>query len=356
MAKKATPRENPGNAPQKGDRSTGGAPVDPYAGQQYGNLSAQAAPAVQSKQPVKAPSPEDFTGGAVTKAVLKESLQHPATIYPLAGSALALSWSLMIAASPASLSLMMGLAFVSATSFVYNYVVKGPDKARDYINRLRDLRRMSEVSSLDKLAVSCRSAGFDEGAKEALELKSAYEQLSRYLDECHQMASVDRFASLAEESLKQGIHTLEQALAVFRARESLDVESLERELAGWKSRMAQLDPRSGEAQTLKVKIDSHTKRILLSQQSEEKLAKLIAESNEIETALQTTYLELVDLGDQGIDDFLRQDGDAVDRLNQAVAAARRVEQRLRGDDSEREALKEKYLHLNEENQASQENQ
>jgi len=42
----------------------------------------------------KMPSAEDFKGEAVQKAVLKETLEHPATIYPAAGSALALGWTL----------------------------------------------------------------------------------------------------------------------------------------------------------------------------------------------------------------------------------------------------------------------
>lgn len=317
-------------------------------------LKSKEGPGDASQRPsVRAPTPEDFSGGAVSNAVLKESLQHPATIYSLAGSALALSWAVVIAPSPASLGLALGLAFVSASSFVYNYVVKGPERAQAYVSRLRELRRRAEVSSLDKLAATCDAIGLEEGAKEARELKSAYEQLAGYLTECGQLPSVDRFSVLAEESMRQGIHTLAQAIAVFKARESVDLESLEQEVANWKKRLSKLDEQSTESRALKQQIDSHTKRIALCKQSEDKLAQLIAESNEIETALLTTYLELVELSDQSLDDFLRQDGGAVVRLNQAVDAARRVEQRLRGDDSENEAKQNKYIQLNQENQAPQ---
>src|SRR5262249_48226835 len=115
------------------------------------------------KQSVQTPKPEDFTGAAVERAVLKESLQHPATIYPLAASALALSWTVIVAPSPVSLGLMLGLAFTSASSFVYNYVVKGPERAQNYVNRLRELRRKCEVQSLDQLTVSFNRVGFGDG-------------------------------------------------------------------------------------------------------------------------------------------------------------------------------------------------
>jgi hypothetical protein len=297
------------------------------------------------RQSAPAPKAEDFAGSAVTKAVLKESLQHPATIFPLAASALALSWTVIVAPSPASLALMLGLAFTSASSFVYNYVIKGPEKAQNYISRLRELRRKSEVQSLDQLAVTFRRSGFVEAAKEAQELKAAYQQLANFLTQNSQLSSVDRFNVLAEETLRQGVSVLQQALMIFTAMESVDVDHLEADLSRWQMRLSHLDENSTEYRALKQQIDSHTKRIDLYKQSYDKLTQLVAESNEIETALQTTYLELVDSGNQNLDDFLREDGSAVNRLNQAVAAAKRVEQKLRGDDEEEQARQKKYLDL-----------
>ena len=304
---------------------------------------------------VRAPTPDDFTGGAISKAVMTESLQHPATIYPLAGSALAFSWTLLIAASPASMGLTLGLAFVSASSFVYNYVVKGPERAKNYVNRLRELRRQSETGNLENLAQQCDSIGFFWGSKEARELKAAYEQLADYLNERSAQASIDRFNVLAEDSLRQGIHVLDQAMNIFKARGTVKLDALEQELVYFRQRLAIVDEKSGEATALKTQIEAHCSRINLCKQSDDRLAQLIAESNQIETALQTTYLELADLNDQSLDDFFRQDGGAVNRLNQAVQAARRVEQRLRGDDKEAEEKQNKYINVNQENQAAQNN-
>ena len=82
-----------------------------------------------TQQPGKKPQAEDFTGAAVDKAILKETLEHPATIYPAAGSALAVAWTVMVAASPTSVAFALGCAFVGASAFIYNYVIKGPDRA-----------------------------------------------------------------------------------------------------------------------------------------------------------------------------------------------------------------------------------
>src|SRR5277367_2715327 len=101
------------------------------------------------QEPGKMPGPDDFKGEAVAKAVLKETLEHPATIYPAAGSALALGWTFIIAASPTSVAITLGCAFLSASAFIYNYVVKGPDFAAAHIAKLRELRKTQRLAQLD---------------------------------------------------------------------------------------------------------------------------------------------------------------------------------------------------------------
>lgn len=302
------------------------------------------------KKNVAIPSPDDFKGSAVTKAVLKQSIQEPATIYPLVGSALAITWTLLIAPTPASVAVVLGLGFVGASSFIYHYVVKGPERAEAYVNGLREARRASQARSLETIAEQCREIGLQEGAKEARELKAAYEQLMDYLKNTSKLDAVDRFSILAEDSLRQGVRTLEQAIAVHTAMTSIDLQALQQDRAHCQKRLRGLDEDSTEYRAIKQQMDSHNKRIALWQQSEQKLAELIAESNEIETALQTTYLELVDFGNQNLDDFLRADGGAVNRLVGAVEAARRVEQKLRGEDPEGDARRNKYIQLAEENE------
>src|SRR5260221_13689839 len=66
------------------------------------------------------PMAEDFTPRAVHRAVLQETLQHPATILPGALATVAALWSAAIDLSPASLIAMLGLSFVGAAAWVVN--------------------------------------------------------------------------------------------------------------------------------------------------------------------------------------------------------------------------------------------
>ncbi len=295
-------------------------------------------------------SADDFKGRAIDNAVLKESLQHPATIYPLVGSALALGWTAIIAPTPVSLAVSFGLAFISGSAFVYNYILKGPERAQAYVAKLREARRAQALLRLDQIADRAETLGFPEASKEARELKAAYQDLARYLTEHKERVSADRFRVLAEDSLKQGIAVLERALLLCEAMESVNVNALWQEIEAWKRQQLNIDSNSPGFRMLGQQIDSHTQRINLYVKEKEKLTELVAESNNIESALQTTYLELVEMGDEGADQFLSEGGGAANRLRSAVEVAKRVEEKLRGgENGELEAKKSKYLQAPEPN-------
>ena len=86
------------------------------------------------------PTAEDFTPRAVHRAVLQNTLQHPATILPAALATVAALWSLAIDLSPASLMAMLGFGFISATAWVINYIGRGDTLVEQHIQQLRVLR------------------------------------------------------------------------------------------------------------------------------------------------------------------------------------------------------------------------
>src|ERR671922_1685247 len=123
------------------------------------------------------PTAEDFTPRAVQRAVLQATLQHPATVLPAALATVAALWSVAIDLSPASLMAILGFGFVSAAAWVINYIGRGDKLAEQHIQKLRALRDEYERREAEELALTCRDAGFLEGAKEANELTEAYHKL-----------------------------------------------------------------------------------------------------------------------------------------------------------------------------------
>jgi hypothetical protein len=289
------------------------------------------------------PAVEDFTPRAVQRAVLKETLQHPATILPAALAAVAALWSVAIDLSPASLLAVLGFGFVSAAAWVINYIGRGDKLVEQHIRKLRALRDEYERREAENLAVACRQAGFVAGAKEGQELTAAYHKLHQFLsaqpaDQGN--ASGERFRILAEETYRHGVAILRRALNLFQALQRVDADALERERKDWIREREQRGP----SDSLDRHIEAHTKRLDRYRRREEELRALIAQVNELETALETAYLEVVDLVGQaaGVRPFASE---AASHLERAVEAARRVEQRLRGFGNEDARADQEYLEV-----------
>jgi len=287
------------------------------------------------------PTVEDFTPRAVQRAVLRETLQHPATVLPAALATVAALWSVAIDLSPASLMAVLGCAFIGVGAWVINYVGRGNTLVEQHIQKLRALRVEYERREVEDLVLACRQAGFQAGVKEAEELTEAYYKLQHFLDEqrvAQGNASGERFRVLAEETYRHGVTILQHALNLFQALQRIDVDTLEQERQGWIGQRAH----QGTSASLERNIEAHTKRLERYRRREEELQALIAQLNELETALETAHLEVVDLVGQPAGGGVFE-SDAASHLERAVEAARRAEQRLRGFGDEDTRADEEYL-------------
>src|SRR5258706_1585776 len=128
------------------------------------------------------------------------------------------------------------------------------------------------------------------------------------------------YLALGEVSSRQGALVVLQELDSRRAIQSVDIRSLDEELKGWQKDRKKLDKDSDEANALDRQIEAHSRRIELYHQRQAQLSQLHAQVSEIVSALQSTYLELVDLGSQDPTTMLNGDGGAAQRLGTAVEA------------------------------------
>ena len=289
------------------------------------------------------PTAEDFTPRAVQRAVLRDSLQHPATVLPAALATVVALWSVAIDLSPASLMAMLGFGFISAAAWVINYVGRGDTLVEQHIQKLRALRDEYEGQEVVEVIDACRRVGFVAGAKEGQELTDAYHKLDQFLVEqqaTQENASGERFRVLAEETYRHGVLILKRALNLFQALQRVDMATLEQERQTWIKQRQQ----EGSSESLERNIEAHTKRLERYRRREEELWALIAQLNELETALETTYLEVVDLVGHAAS-ARPFESEAASHLERAVEAARRVEQRLRGFDDANPRADEEYLEV-----------
>ena len=290
----------------------------------------------------KVPGPEDFTRKSLYRAVLKDTLQHPLTLFPAVASALSGLYMGLFGAAPATLAVVFGGALAGAGAWVFNYFIRGEALAEKRVAKLRAARERYQHAEIAALETEWAEAGLQEGVQQARELREAYQKLNGFLEEKLLAAggttdrdrglSVQRMMVLAEDTYREGAAILRSALQTWQALQQVDHDKLQNELALWREELRtvkQAEATAFRIESLEKRIASHERRIELFTERVKSIDQLFAESEALEAALENSYLEAVVL--KSPEAMLGQ-GQAASALERAVAAARRVEDRLRGVD------------------------
>ncbi len=287
----------------------------------------------------KIPGAEDFTREAVYRAVLKDTLQHPLTLMPAVASTLGGLYMGLFGAGPNAAAVTFAGALLAAGAWVVNYFIRGEELAEQRVAKLRKLRDRHRHDQTMSLEVEWSKAGLAEGVQQARELREVYHKLETFLSGRLEAAggvrgntasgfNVQRLMVLAEDTYREGVDILRAALATYQALRQIDHEKLNRELEAWQQELESVSA-GGDAsriKSLETRIQSHQRRLELFKQRVASVDQLFAQSEALESALETTYLETVDLGNT---DTLFVRGHSATALERAVNAARRVEDRLR---------------------------
>lgn len=273
------------------------------------------------------PAAADFTPRAVNRAVLAETLQHPLTILPAAAGAVGGLYMGLLGLNPTAFAVTFASALVATGAWVVNYFLRGEGFAERHVEHLQTKRLALREEEVEALAQGWQAAHHTDGIQQVRELRQAYAQLRTFLekrlaeDGGHGL-QLRRLLVLTEDTFREGVAILRQALTLVRALATVDRQGLERELAAWQSEASQSSTRI-------TRIAAHEERLALCAEQEAAIERLLAESEILEAALQKTYLEAAQLGSPEI---LFARGHTASELERAVQAARRVEDRLRVQD------------------------
>ena len=207
--------------------------------------------------------------------------------------------------------------------------MRGETLAQRHVAKLREQRDVYELTECRDLQQACKEACFHDGAAEAGDLLDSYTRLRDFLTERireNGEAGLARYIALAQDSYREGLAALHLALQIHLALEDVDIDKLKRELSAWRGRIDNAS--AGDRDILNRQIDAHERRLDTYERSVQAIAELIAQSNEQESALENALLELSGLVG---DDIPSRAGDleSANRLEIAIKAARRVEEKMR---------------------------
>lgn len=277
----------------------------------------------------------NLTSGAIDKHILNETIQNPLTTFSAAMAVLAGLYMLAFGVNQPSLLLAIGAGFLSIGTFIFNYFIRGEKLAHEYVRAQLAKQRSNRENEIVAIFNEFKKIGAAEGEQAATELNQAYQKFKNFL-QAHTAKGASmqtmRLQILAEETYFKGVDVLQNALAITIALREIDAKKLEREMEEWQKQRRQLQTENRELKALERRIELNQSRIASYRQRESALAELFAECEACEAALEEAYMQFA--GAEAAQVLPKPNvDDAIIRLETAVAAARRVETRLRNIDS-----------------------
>jgi uncharacterized membrane-anchored protein len=255
---------------------------------------------------------ESISERAIKKKIRSEAIQHPFTVLPLTLFGLSIIYLGIFPATFGgtllAIILLISSGVLAAASFFWRYSVRYSDAYSKQFQELMESQeqaeREKEQAEIEQLLEATQS-GFQkinsvEGIKAVKELIYEYDQLQHVFEHKKEKDSlgVAHIPALAEETYRQGLSVLEDALEVGLAIHSSDKKNLEEAVKKLEKEIELLGRDETQAAKLEIKqatMSSHKERLDMIKQEQLRVDKLLYQCDRCEASLHRTRMELASL-------------------------------------------------------------
>ncbi len=237
---------------------------------------------------LKEKSVADFSKKAISRAVLKQSSQHPAVMYPVGVAALGGLALLLLGGSTVAIATAVGGGVFALGGWMVNQFLRRDKFATSYVNALRHRLVNEHHAMLSEMSKQLGDVGSDAGSEQLGRLEEKFETfksiLTSKLNETE--LTYGRYLGIAEQVFLGTLDNLQKIAHVLRGMRTIDPEYLER-------RISELEGHKGEAQQREV-TSLRTRRQLLDEQ-EQKVAHWLAQNEAAMTRLDHASVRLAEM-------------------------------------------------------------
>jgi hypothetical protein len=290
---------------------------------------------------------EAITEAVVRRAVLSDALQHPATEIPLALSAVsglflllyAPAFALPAAASTVAWVLLAASALAGVGSFTWRYGVNFDkayaEKAQAMQGQQQGANRQDQQTELNQRREAL-AAGFEEtrvaeGHYVLRDLTHEYEQLKGAIARHRETdpLALSYLPALVDETYRQGLSVLEDALGLARATASPKDQRLDSEIRELEDKLSAAKGKPDQEGRAKLWQESlatlrHRQELICKERL--RLEELLHHASRCETALSQTHLELAGLK---ADSWTAGVNTVLESLQKTIDQAKAVQEELR---------------------------
>lgn len=240
-------------------------------------MPASQAPEPLSRRPTRTP---DFSPGAVSRAVLNETLQKPHVLYPSAVGILGGVAALLLGPSTLFIAPAIVGGALGVGGWAYEYIFKREQHARDYVQSMHRALAGRVEDTMRVLNSELRELKFDAGIAQIDRLRDKYEAfaelLRRKLDPDEMTFS--RYLGMGEQVFLGGLDNLARisdAMKGFSTNDAKEIRNRIRELKG-----DGIDSHAQDQEEIAL-----NSRLKLMEQQREKIFAWLAENEAAMTVL-----------------------------------------------------------------------
>jgi hypothetical protein len=238
-----------------------------------------------------APAPRpDFSPRAIGRAVLRETLQKPYVLYPMAvgvlgGMAAAVLGPSLLFVVPAALGATLGFG-----SWAVDFGLRRDKHASDYIKRLQEALAGRVDETIAALRAELTTLKFEPGLAQLDHLKEKYEAfeglLRRKLDPGEM--TFGRYLGMTEQVFLAGLDNLARVADTLKGLSAIDVQHISR-------RIRQLESDGIESKAQDAEIATLRERLTLLQARQERVHQWLAENEIAMTRIDQAMAAIADM-------------------------------------------------------------
>jgi hypothetical protein len=235
-----------------------------------------------NKNQTDGPNQLDFSKAAARRAALSDTIQHPATIFPLVvGVAAGIGLTTFsIVSAPMAIGIATGGALAGLANWVYRFFGKGDVYEQRYLDKFHEEFEALKERKLATIGSDLKKLGCAEGRRQVQEFEDKFQNLStvlrRVLSESE--LTFSRFQGTVELVYKSGIDNLERAVTILTNISDIDREDLGNRI----DRLAGARIKRAADTTTLATLQARAK---LYDDGQEEVASLLARNEEALTAI-----------------------------------------------------------------------
>ncbi len=233
------------------------------------------------------PAKVDFSKKAISKAIMKNSIQHPLVLYPGAIGILGGAAALLLGPTAIPIAAAAAGGVVSIGALLTNFTVRKEQITNDYVQSLHQQLSESREKSLSDLKQKLQQAKSEQGLDQLNRLQEKFQLLEQILSEKLNPGEIsfNRYLGIAEQVFLSVIDNLSEVTTRISSIQAIDIDLIN-------SKMLQMDRQTDLDEHQRLEMESYSKRQGIYNEQQKSIKRLLAQNESAMTVIDETTAAL----------------------------------------------------------------